>query len=295
MDGGCDGNPSAALAEDGAPSVRTAGEDLCRAPRVDERGASAPVFAVTPAEAATLLALRPRRRSTMVRLRQAPAGGPVPEVAVEAWRIDDEEDAWRPLLPRMTVLLDERCAARATRGAPGTSSPPPAASSAEPRPGPARARSRRRLRRGCPRSAPRTPAPRRCCARGGARRVWLSEEQARLRAELPAWASDVLALPAAELMVCEHCLLTAEGPATGAAPPARAAAPSATSSRPPAPAFPSRWTRGDARASSTRPIRRLRLIGLPRDCRLPGARKSATLIGLHVMPSTARAARGRGC
>ncbi len=214
MDGGCDGNPSAALAEDGAPSVRTAGEDLCRAPRVDERGASAPVFAVTPAEAATLLGPAPSAALNDGAPAAAPAGGPVPEVAVEAWRIDDEEDAWRPLLPRMTVLLDEVCRA-ADEG---------------------RARDLiASARRVICRNLAQVPLARaagadfdavsplsaeNACAASllrawGARRVWLSEEQARLRAELPAWASDVLALPAAELMVCEHCLLTAEGPCDG--------------------------------------------------------------------------------
>lgn len=156
-----------------------------------------PRFARTAAEAAGLI------------------GGGAAEVAVEAWRTLDDEDAWEPLLPRITVLLDEVC----------------------------RARGLARAERLCLRAA------RVVCrnlsqvalARGlgvafdaaapiyvenadaaetvrllGACRIWVPDE-------LPASVADELAascaapigrlaLPATELMVMQHCVLTAEGP-----------------------------------------------------------------------------------
>lgn len=144
------------------------------------------------------------------------------EVAVYAWRLLDDADAWTPLLGRLTVVLDEVCRA-VDEGCV------------------------RRLMRNTRRVVCRNlgevalarklgmpfdvAAPVFCANRGtlswlrclGAERVFLPAEIVPGDAALPR-AASLLAEPAVvgpvdvdtpELIVSEHCLLTAEGPCTG--------------------------------------------------------------------------------
>lgn len=142
----------------------------------------------------------------------------VHEVAVFAWRLLDDL-AWEELLPRLTVVLDEVCraadlprvrrfceradavvcrnlgqldAARAA-GVPFDAAAPLSATNAE---------------------------TVRWLVGIGARRVWLPDELSQSEIErvartAPAGSIGVAAGGAAQLMVCEHCLLLAEGPCDG--------------------------------------------------------------------------------
>ena len=149
--------------------------------------------------------------------------GGAPEVAALAWQIAEASGAWEPLLPRLTVVLDEVCRAadvpEASRlvhtarrvvcrnlsqisiaraaGTPFDVAAPLYAENAE--------------------------AVAAFCGLGAAR-VWLPDEfddasAARLAGELAQTGAPSVAgrlnLGPRELMVMEHCLLTTEGPCAG--------------------------------------------------------------------------------
>lgn len=168
------------------------------------------VVAASPGEAAALLARHGAASS---------ARGDAPEVAVFAWRLDDD-DAWRPLLGRLTVILDEvfrpgdaarvgglaRAAARVVCRNMGQIDPVRDA------------------------GAPFDVAAPLSCWNGaalraarawGARRAWVPDELPdAAAARLAGAAPDGLELGllvdgAPELMVTEHCVLTAMGPCSG--------------------------------------------------------------------------------
>ena len=174
-----------APAWDPARSVRAAG--------TDDDSPCVPV-AFSPAEAERLLA-----RGT--------------EVAVYAWIVTEEPDAWEPLLPRLTLILDEMLrAGEADRTG----------------------RLARAARRAVCRNIGQVELLRGLgirfdvgaplfCANGraaaffrklGAERIWLADELG----PVPAGCEGVAVRPRGprELMVLEHCLFTAEGPCAGA-------------------------------------------------------------------------------
>lgn len=194
---------------------------LAPSERVEQDRCAAPAAVVEPAVPAAKAA--PTLRT--VRLVASPAqaiaaldDADVHEVAVFAWRLSDDP-AWEELLPRLTVMLDEACraadlprvrrlcgragavvcrnlgqldAARAA-GVPFDAAAPLSATNAE------------------------TVL---WLVGIGARRVWLPDELSQSEIErvartAPAGSIGVAVGGAAQLMVCEHCLLLAEGPCDG--------------------------------------------------------------------------------
>lgn len=135
------------------------------------------------------------------------------EVAAYSWVIEDDREAWLPLMPRLTVVLDEmlragdaprveELARRAVRVV-------------------CRNIGQVELLHGMPGArfdvgAPVFVANSRTAAffgNLGAERIWLPDEwDISLRQDCPTVRSE----GARQLMVLEHCLLTAEGPCTGA-------------------------------------------------------------------------------
>ncbi len=176
----------------GAGTVSTPSCEVAAAPVLS------PVFVASPDAASLLL-----------------AEGDV-EVAVEAWRLLDNEDEWEPLLPHLTVLLDACCRA-----------------SDLPRTRHLMQRVQRVICRNLTQlalardasasfdaAAPlyaENPAAVQALRSWGAKRIWLPDElpaddARRLTEAMPAVPLGTLAPAEHELMVMEHCILTTEGP-----------------------------------------------------------------------------------
>lgn len=186
------------LSGDGAVSAPSREAVAAPVYETAEAPVSSPVFVASPGAASSLLA-------------EGAA-----EVAVEAWRLLDDACGWEPLLPHLTVLLDACCRAY---DLPRT----------------------RRLMQCAQRvicrnltqlalaqeagvafdaAAPlyaENPAAVQVLRSWGAERVWLPDElpaddARRLTEAMPAVPLGTLAPAEHELMVMEHCILTAEGP-----------------------------------------------------------------------------------
>lgn len=176
------------------------GTEAGLAPSRDVAGipVSSPVFASNPDAASSLLA----------------AGAA--EVAIEAWRLLDNAHEWETLLPHLTVLLDACCRA----------SDLPRTRCLIQRARRVICRNLTQLALACEADAAfdaaaplyaENPAAVRVLQSWGAKRVWLPDELPadaahRLVKALPDASLGMLAPAEHELMVMEHCILTAEGP-----------------------------------------------------------------------------------
>ncbi|WP_143758365.1 U32 family peptidase [Collinsella sp. An307] len=188
--------PLATSPENGIPP--RAGADPAQSCEVLGAPVSSPVFVASPDAASSLLAAS------------------AAEVAVEAWRLLDDAHAWEPLLPRLTVLLDACCRASdlsRTRRLMSTAR---------------RVICRNLTQLALAREAgvafdaaaplyAENPAAVRTLQSWGAKRVWLPDElpaddARRLGETMSAVPLGTLAPGERELMVMEHCILTAEGP-----------------------------------------------------------------------------------
>ena len=214
---------AAVRAQSDAALARLAAEAAALAvpavPELPEAPAAAPEGTGAAAEVRAgrvPLAVSPRfARTAAAAARLLEAG--TAEVAVEAWRLMDGASAWEPMLPRLTVLLDAvfregdegRCRSlvRTARRVICRNLGEVALCQAE----------GVRFDVAAPVYAENEAAVG-VLVRAGAARIWLSDELS--AAEAAGLAAAVaplapvgrLALPAAELMVMEHCVLTAEGP-----------------------------------------------------------------------------------
>lgn len=177
-------------------------------------GEGRPDAVVLPAARFVALAETPEEAAALI------DRGESERAAVHAWRLLDDLASWRPLLPRLTVILDEVmhddeeawvrevCVSARSVVCRNLGQIEVARELAAP------------FEVAAPVSAWNADAVREL-ARLGARRVWLPDELS--TAELSAVARAVAGrVPlgarltgACELMVCEHCVLTSEGPCDG--------------------------------------------------------------------------------